>query len=192
MCGLSDPDLDAIAKVSAVPILLLDRAGAVLTLGTAAATRLAAVPALAIRNGALFARRKSEDRALRDALASLSPEAPAASVCFRNRESRAVAVMDLLLLPSGKVAWQVTDLLARPAPSAARLQAVFGLTPAEARVAGGLLSGLSLGAVARLHGVEPETVRSQAKRIRAKTGARTQNQLLGMLLAAGSGLAAPV
>ena len=173
-------------------MLLLDRAATILTAREVADSVVAVSQAVAIRNGVLMARRKNEDRAMRDALAALSPTIPAATVCFRNRETHPVAVADLLLLPSGNVAWRMTDLLARPAPSAARLQAVFGLTPAEARVAGGLLSGLSLGGVARASGVEPETVRTQAKRIRAKTGARTQNHLLGMLMAAGSGLGTPV
>jgi DNA-binding CsgD family transcriptional regulator len=99
--------------------------------------------------------------------------------------------MDLCLLESGRIAARLTDLTARPSPSMDRMKSVIGLTRAEARVATAMLSGLGLSGVAGKHGVESETVRSQAKRIRAKAGARSQNQLLGILTAVGPGFDSP-
>ena len=192
MDRLSQGDLDGLTRLSATSMLVLDRAGNVLHMGETALAGLTATQAVTVKNGALSARRKSEDKAIRDALAALSPSKPDAIVCLRTRESHPIAVIDLRLLPGGAIAWRMTELLVRPMPSVARLRSVFGLTPAEARVAGALLSGLGLRGIARENGVEAETVRSQAKRIRAKTGARTQNQLLAMLLAVGPGLGPPV
>ena len=121
----------------------------------------------------------------------MSPDNPNAVICLRNREGIPIVVSDLHLLASGLVAWRITELEARQTPSAARLKIIFGLTPAEARVAIALLSGMGLSAIAREFGVEPETVRTQAKRIRSKTGAHTQSKLLGTLFATGSDLAVP-
>ena len=95
-------------------------------------------------------------------------------------------VIDLQRLRSGLVALRMADMAQRPAPSPARLRTLFGLTPAEARVAVAMLSGMGIQAVAREHGVEAETVRTQAKRIRGKTGSRTQSQLLSVLAAAAA------
>ena len=50
---------------------------------------------------------------------------------------------------------------------------------------------MGLSAIAREFGVEPETVRTQAKRIRTKTGGRTQGKLLGTLFATGLDFALP-
>ena len=171
------------------PVLLLDRSGHIHYANPAAAALLARTSMVYVQGGALAARRRSEDKALRDALAGLAAARPSTLLCLRNRESLPMVVIDLRLLSGDLVAARITDLVSRPAPSAARLKQIFGLTPAEARVAIAMLSGLGIQAVARDYGVEPETVRTQAKRIRAKTGARTQNQLVGILSAAVDGFA---
>lgn len=178
-------DLTELVRLSPAALLLLDRAGQVLLVNPAAAPLLGGQAMLSVKDGMLCARRKAEEKGLREALAALSAEAPAGLVCLRSREGVPVIVVDLLLLGGACVAAKVTDLAARPVPRAERLRRIFGLTPAEARVAAAMLTGLGLGAIARNHGVEPETVRTQAKRIRSKAGARSQNQLLGILTAIG-------
>ena len=95
-------------------------------------------------------------------------------------------VIDLNRLPSGTIVLRLSDVTFRTQPSAARLKDLFGLTPAEARVAAAMMAGLGIGAIAGAHGVEAETVRTQVKRIRNKTGARSQTQLLCILAAIGS------
>ena len=164
-------------------LLLLDRDAHVHYANPVAEALLARTSMLSVKGGMLSARRKSEDRALRDAWSGLSAALPSTTLCLRNRESLPMIVMDLRLLATGAVALRITDLVARPAPSAARLKQLFGFTPAEARVAIAMLSGLGIQAVAREYGVEAETVRTQTKRIRAKTGTQTQNQLVSVLAA---------
>jgi len=61
------------------------------------------------------------------------------------------------------------------------LGALFDLTPAEARLAEGLLSGDALSAIARHHGVSITTVRTQLSSIFAKTGTSRQAQLVALL-----------
>lgn len=57
----------------------------------------------------------------------------------------------------------------------------FGLTPAEARIAAGLASGLSTTEMARRFGIQPNTVRAHLKRVLSKCGARRQTELVAML-----------
>jgi DNA-binding CsgD family transcriptional regulator len=185
MTPVPSDELASLLGLSPACLLLLERAGRVLH-GNAAAERLFAQQAiLCVRDSVVHARRKDEDKLVQDTLAALSVEHPAASLCLRSREGFPVILMDLHRLGSGRIVARLTDLTARPIPSTDRMRSVIGLTRAEARVAAAMLSGLGLTAIADQHGVEAETVRSQAKRIRAKAGARSQNQLLGILTAIG-------
>lgn len=61
------------------------------------------------------------------------------------------------------------------------LRMLFGLTPAEARLALALLDGQSLAEAADLYCVGRETVRSQVKSILQKTGTRRQAELVRLL-----------
>jgi DNA-binding CsgD family transcriptional regulator len=64
------------------------------------------------------------------------------------------------------------------------LQTTFDLTPAEARVAALLVSGLSLKGIAKALAVSPSTVRTQLNNVFAKTGAHRQADLVRVLLLA--------
>lgn len=66
-----------------------------------------------------------------------------------------------------------------------RLAALFGLTPAEQRVAAGLLNGLCPKAIARAHGVSLPTVRTQVQSVFGKLGVRRQAELVRVLGEAG-------
>lgn len=65
----------------------------------------------------------------------------------------------------------------------AHIQSRFGLTPAEARLAGALASGARLAEIARTHGVSIHTVRAQLKALMQKTGTHRQAALIRLLLA---------
>jgi DNA-binding CsgD family transcriptional regulator len=70
------------------------------------------------------------------------------------------------------------------APSGARLQALFGLTNAEAALAQGLADGKRLTEIAAARRVSIETVRTQLRSLFRKTGATRQPDLVRILLAA--------
>lgn len=64
---------------------------------------------------------------------------------------------------------------------ARRLQALFGLSLAEAAVAAALSRGEALGDIALARGVTEATIRSQLKALFAKTGCRRQAQLVALV-----------
>jgi DNA-binding CsgD family transcriptional regulator len=75
-------------------------------------------------------------------------------------------------------------VVARKAPGADLLQALFSLTPAEARVAHAVAQRQTTGAIAARLGLSPETVRSQVKAALAKCGASRKIDLAVMLAGA--------
>ncbi|MCL2713451.1 MAG: LuxR C-terminal-related transcriptional regulator [Alphaproteobacteria bacterium] len=69
----------------------------------------------------------------------------------------------------------------RPRLDISLIGRIFGLTPAEARLAALLAQGLSLEAAAEKLGVKIQTVRNQLKAIFAKTDTNRQAQLVSLL-----------
>lgn len=76
----------------------------------------------------------------------------------------------------------VTSELAWPKGFTRMLRAAFDLTPAEAKVVRALTEGGSLAQVAEERGRSIETVRAQVKAILAKTGTRSQAELIRLTL----------
>jgi DNA-binding CsgD family transcriptional regulator len=70
---------------------------------------------------------------------------------------------------------------AAPLADAETLSALFGLTPAEARVGAALSTGASAAEIARGLGVGEETVRTHIKRLLEKSGAANQRAFIAML-----------
>jgi DNA-binding CsgD family transcriptional regulator len=64
------------------------------------------------------------------------------------------------------------------------LQGLFDLTPAEARVARGLMVGSTVDAISMANGTSAETVRTQLKSVLSKTGTTRQAELVALLSAA--------
>lgn len=62
-----------------------------------------------------------------------------------------------------------------------RVAASYHLTPAETRLARGLVEGLSIKDLAERHGISVHTVRSQLRAIFEKTGVRRQAELVALL-----------
>lgn len=69
-----------------------------------------------------------------------------------------------------------------PSTDANLLHAVFGLTPAEARIATLLAEGLSLKKIAEAQGTQHDTVRKQLRSIYQKTATNRQPELVRLLL----------
>jgi DNA-binding CsgD family transcriptional regulator len=67
-------------------------------------------------------------------------------------------------------------------PSSLALRSLFGLTSAEASVAGALAAGKSIDEIAASNGVTLNTVRTHLKNVLAKTGTSRQAELVALLL----------
>lgn len=72
----------------------------------------------------------------------------------------------------------VADPAAQASLSVEQLQTLFGLTPAEAKIAIGLANGHTLAEMADLGDVSMNTVRSQLKQVLSKTGTGRQVELV--------------
>jgi len=75
------------------------------------------------------------------------------------------------------------DLGQRPELNPELCQAVYGLTPAETRVAIRLIVGRSAPGIAQDLHLSPLTVRTHIKRVFKKVGVRSQSQLMAALTA---------
>lgn len=75
----------------------------------------------------------------------------------------------------------LTPVATPPGPEVSLIQALFDLTPAEARIAKGIVQGQTIEELAQRFVVSRETVRSQLKSVLAKTGARRQADLVSQL-----------
>jgi DNA-binding CsgD family transcriptional regulator len=76
----------------------------------------------------------------------------------------------------------LVDSEKRVRPPEAALQTIFGLTPAEARLASRLAIGEAVETVSKTLGITQQTARSQLKRIFDKTGVHRQPELVSLLL----------
>jgi DNA-binding CsgD family transcriptional regulator len=75
----------------------------------------------------------------------------------------------------------VTPVIQHAGPQPEILQALFDLSPAEARVAAMIAEGHSVSAIAETLSVKPNTVRAQLKAIFSKTGTNRQAGLVSLL-----------
>jgi DNA-binding CsgD family transcriptional regulator len=75
----------------------------------------------------------------------------------------------------------MTELNQAPGIEATLIQGLFDLTPAEARIAQAIVSGLQVKEIAKRHGVSMGTVRLQVKSVLAKTGTSRQLELVRLL-----------
>lgn len=113
---------------------------------------------------------------------------PGRSIPLRAREGAPPAVFHVLPVRRAardvfsQAAWLLvaTPVGAQGAPSAAILSGLFDLTPAEARVARGLVEGWSVSEIAVGQGLAESTVRNQLRAVFAKTGASRQSELVSM------------
>jgi DNA-binding CsgD family transcriptional regulator len=75
----------------------------------------------------------------------------------------------------------VTPVIRSKAPDVGLLEALFDLTPAEAKVASLLVEGCSVETIAAVQDVTANTVRQQLKSVFAKTGVGRQAELVSLL-----------
>lgn len=148
---------------------------------------------LGLRAGRLWARAVSEQSGLKDLVAKASDLAGARGQMLlraRSGEGRDVSLCVTPLSAAYALPGRMNDVMivARPLEPAggglAAARQMFDLTEAEARLALGLASGLSLTELARQQGIRMTTARTHLARIFWKTGTRQQSQVAALLRAA--------
>lgn len=150
------------------------------------------------RAGRLSEGRAGDRSGLRDAIRRATERQQPEAVVIREGGGRAFATIKIVPVgtrgtASGDwmfrpVPWAMVTVqgLRRAEPKVERLAAIrFGLTPAEARVAAQLATGLPISEIAERLGVSRETVRTHVKRAFEKTGCRRQTELAALLTALG-------
>jgi DNA-binding CsgD family transcriptional regulator/PAS domain-containing protein len=177
-------------EVSGMAVALLDRFGKALRLNAAAERLLG--PDLSIAHGRIASADHDAtgalDRALHALLWAAGGQSLAAPVVLPRAEKRpllAYFVRPPAICADALAACQAVvvfiDPDARPQPPEAHLTAVFRLTAAEARLAIRLARGEGLKEAADALGVTYETVRTELKRVFAKTGVSSQSELALLL-----------
>ncbi len=188
--------LDAALEALGAACVVLDACGRAVWCNGAAERLLAAGDGLRLgRGGRLLARWPACAAALRRSLggalgivAAKQLEVPAAVAVERPSGRRPYHLFVWPLVPRGgcgpaaaQALVLINDPDQRPPSMAVLLGRLYGLTPAEARVAAGLAAGLAPGEIAEQHAVSLHTVRSQIRQLLDKTGCRRQTQLIATL-----------
>lgn len=184
----TQPALGALGLASFV----LDRSARVVHHNALGGELLQSLPPECSRFGQLRQLGERCTPAITDAIAACRPEAPVQVMAMLGSPHHRVVQATLVVLP-GETAMpfdappQARFLLLVELPrhggieTAKRVAPLFGLTPAEARVLGGLLDGVAPAAIAEAGGTCLPTVRTQISNILAKTGTAGQSELLVLL-----------
>ena len=190
-CGLA-----ALEQLTAA-FMLLDRAGRIVHANRAARALIEADDGLSVTQSGLAGATLSATAQLQATLAAANGRAGQAPVSGALRLPRpsgrpGLALVALPLRPNRSAStagWGdapttlvcVTDPEAGTRPPQAQLVALFGLTQAEAALAGGLLAGQELRDIAERSGRSINTVRSQLATLMAKTETGRQAELVRLL-----------
>lgn len=111
------------------------------------------------------------------------------SIPVRRTRTREAFVVHLLplrgvardIFSGAELVLYVTPIVQQPGPPPEILQALFDLSPAEARVAAMIAQGCSVDAMAQALSVKPNTIRMQLKAIFSKTDTNRQAELVSLL-----------
>lgn len=156
-----------------------------------AARAMVAAGVLSIWNGQLCAAASADTRALRSAVATCAREASASLIRLDGADARRPLTVTLSRIRSATSGAGrgggplVVAVLRAESPAALpepMLQALFGLTMAEARLAREVMQGDGLQACARRLGVAANTARTHLNRVFEKTGTKRQAELVRLLL----------
>ena len=184
------------SQVVCSPMVQVDDNCRVLWLNAEAQARLADHPGLALAGGRLRARKRAAGRALQAAIdwAARSLDFPQKRVSLRDRASTGGALPVLADLgaevptilcwvtPADGMVLVTFDDAASAEHRILAAGVIFGLSPAQQRLARLLIDGHDLAAAAKTLAVSVNTARTQLQRIFDKTGVHTQSALVRVLL----------
>lgn len=173
------------------PALALDRLGFVID--TNAMATVIFDDEIRIRNRRLFVRDKQAKLTLDRFIDQLrtTPDTaalPAAPIVVR-REAKQPVVIRILPVDGAarspflgaRAILILSDLGPKPSPDSSVISQAFGLTPAEARLASLIATGVSPERAAEELGIARETARNQLKAVFAKTSTHRQSELAALL-----------
>lgn len=179
-------------------VILLDGRAQVLFVNAAAGQVLDARDGLSLVRGALHAARSEDSAAIRRLVRSCLPSSwgiePAAAGgvigILRPAERTPYSLRIEPIRVSGlgirgrepAVAVLFADPDREPAAPHELLHQLYGLTPAESRLAVELCEGSDVAQIAELHGLSVATVRTHLRHLLEKTGTRRQGELVSLLL----------
>jgi DNA-binding CsgD family transcriptional regulator len=187
---LKDAAVEALNLLS-VGVVLIQGDGQVLSANRVAQRILERGDGLSCGGGRLQAFYSHEQAALTRTIAAAVADLPAGSVLTFARPSggRALSVVVRVLRPEGADGGQprltavfITDPDQEVAAEAQTFTSLYGLTPAEARLASSLVRGMSPAQAAAALGLTINTVRTHLKHIFSKTETRRQSDLVRVLL----------
>ena len=174
-------------------VLAVDKTGQIVFANKFAEIILKSASALKSRLGCLAATVAEDDGAFRTAVARASVSRTPQALRVRNANGSVADGCAINLIPLPQVnkvraALNHPDLLVlvsspthRRACTPAELTALYSMTPAEARLALGIASGLDLRTYAAQAKVSLTTVRAQLKAVFSKTGIRRQSELVRLV-----------
>ncbi len=180
----------------ALGVVFLDATGRILGANDAASAILAKSDGLSTSKNRLRASWQSADRALQAAIfqscqtgAARGATAGGALLISRRHPAKPLQVVigpacaSMTGLPSCPAAVVfIHDLSARVRPVFEILKALYGLTPAETRVACLLLDGKSTDEISEILGTSRNTLKTQLQSIFGKTGVCRQSELMRVLM----------
>ncbi len=188
-----DGPLEQAIDRMAAGLLLLDRRGEVAAMNAAAARILARDAGLSVRRRRLTAGHRHQDwllqRAVARATAPLSLDRVGEALTLTGPDGAGSVSILISPLPherSRREAFGAIVMLGEPSRVAREnvidfVQAVHGLTPAEARLAQAIAAGTALKDYAEAAGVSINTVRTHLAHIFTKTDTRRQSDLVRLL-----------
>jgi len=181
-------------------VIVTDNTGLVIEMNRAGEAIVQLGDGLFIREGRLRARRVFETARVAKLIAGATEE-QTRMACGRMVIGRGdglppyvLAVIPLHAAPvdDPRLAMIIIVDPARYVPSERDLADLFGLSPAEARVAAALMTGKSLADIAAASGVQITTVRTQVRSILRKVGVKRQFDLVRILSSTGISSSIPL
>ena len=184
----------SLAALDLIPtgVLLVDRHARVTHMNASAQAMVRANDGLTIEQRMLHLATAAANRRLAGLLAEARAHRlsghSAAGVVLADRPS-GKAPYSIVIAPLAEAADDVVALLITdpivPSTNETTLRSLYGLTPAESRVAAALASGKTLPEIAALFQVKIATIRTHLQRIFTKTGTRRQSELIRLIASAG-------